>query len=497
MIPQASTQIEPDPSRGSPLARWFQNRNIAYNHTNTSQRKITMTQSSIEKALAYYQMNYDHLHQELLELLRIPSVSAASDHKVDIKKAAEFLVNKLDALGFKNTKAYPTSCHPIIYSEHVTSPEKPTILLYGHYDVQPPDPLDQWETNPFEPQLRDDYLYARGASDMKGQIWAIICALEAILQTSDLPVNIKFLIEGEEEIGSPSLDTFLEEHKSMLACDLVLNPDAGMLAPDKPTIIYALRGLAYFELRLYGPAADLHSGVFGGVVDNPANILSKVIAGMHDEQGRVTLPGFYDTVRTISKEESDELSRLGMDEQFFKDITRVPALAGEEGFAPVERVGARPTLDVNGLYAGYIEKGAKTIIPAYAMAKISTRLVPDQDPNDIHESLKKYLENNVPETIRWELDLMSGAPAYITETQAPGVEHFKAALKATWGVEPLKKREGGSIPVATAMKEILGVDSIITGFGLPDDQIHSPNERLHLPTHKKGIEALIRFFVSL
>ena len=453
-----------------------------------------MTQDRIEKALDFYQANYAHLFQEFMHLLQIPSVSTAEAHKEDIQQAAQFLVNKLVELGFSNIKAHPTSRHPIIVGEYIVNPEKPTILIYGHYDVQPPDPIEQWKTAPFEPQVREDYLYARGASDMKGQIWATLCALEAILKTGTLPVNIKFLIEGEEEIGSPSLDSFLEDHKSMLACDLVLNPDAGMLAPNKPTLTYALRGLAYFELRVYGPATDLHSGVFGGVVGNPANIMSKVIAGMHDENGRVTLPGFYDDVRRISREESEDLARLGMDEDFFRNITHVPALAGEKEFTPVERVCARPTLDVNGLYAGFIEEGAKTIIPAYAMAKISTRLVPDQDPNIIHESLKKYLEDNMPETVRWELDLMSAAPAYFTEAQAPGVDKFKSALKATWGVEPLRKREGGSIPVATSMKDILGVDSIITGFGLPDDKIHSPNERLHLPTHKKGVEALIRFF---
>jgi len=455
-----------------------------------------MPQSPINKALAYYKSNYAKLYREFQQLLRIPSVSTAEEHKDDIQKAADFLVKKLIEIGLKNVKAYPTSRHPIIYGEYLVNPEKPTVLLYGHYDVQPPDPVEKWDTAPFEPHVRGDYLYARGASDMKGQIWATISALQSILKTSDLPVNIKYLIEGEEEIGSPSLDAFLEEHRAMLESDFALNPDAGMLAPDKPTIIYALRGMAYFELSLYGPNADLHSGLFGGAIGNPANILSEVIAGMHDEHGRVTLPGFYDHVRKISKEESENLSRIGMDETFFKEITGVSALGGEEGFPPVERIGARPTLDVNGLYAGYIEKGAKTIIPAYAMAKLSTRLVPDQDPQAVHESLIAYLEAHVPDTVKWELELMSGAPAYIIEEQAPGVDLFIEALKATWGVEPLKKREGGSIPVATSMKNILGVDSIITGFGLPDDQIHSPNERLHLPTHRKGVEALFRFFLS-
>jgi acetylornithine deacetylase/succinyl-diaminopimelate desuccinylase-like protein len=355
--------------------------------------------------------------------------------------------------------------------------------------------MDEWETPPFEPTIRDDYLFARGASDMKGQVWANISALESILKTSDLPVNIKILFEGEEEIGSPSLDPFLEEHKDLLKSDLVLNTDADMLSPETPTIIYALRGLAYFELRVYGPNADLHSGIFGGVVANPANVLAKLIAGMHDEHGHVTLPGFYDKVRKLSPQESEDLSRIGMDEDFFKNIAGVPALGGEDNFPPVERIGARPTLDVNGLYAGYIEPGAKTIIPAYAMAKISTRLVPDQDPREVEKGLIAYLEANAPKTVRWELDYMSGAEAYITD-EAPGVDLFMKALEDTWQVKPIKKREGGSIPVATSMKNILGVDSILTGFGLPDDQIHSPNERLHLPTHKKGVQALIRFYLS-
>ncbi|MBG0783764.1 MAG: dipeptidase [Anaerolineaceae bacterium] len=455
-----------------------------------------MTQDKTQAAIAYYQDHYNQLFDEFLTLLRIPSVSTAEIHKEDVKKAAAFLVNKLKELGFKQVKAYETPLHPVIYGEYLVDPQKPTILLYGHYDVQPPDPIEQWKTAPFDPEIRDEHLYARGASDMKGQIWATISALQSILATGDLPVNVKFIIEGEEEIGSPSLDQFLIDHKDLLKCDLVLNPDAGMLSPDKPTIIYALRGLAYFEIRLFGPNADLHSGVFGGVVGNPANILCDLVAGMHDAQGRVTLPGFYDKVREITAEERQDLAELGMDEDFYKKITGIPALAKDPEYSPVEQIGARPTLDVNGLYAGFIDKGAKTIIPAYAMAKVSTRLVPDQDPQDVYDSLKAYLEENTPDTVRWELEYMSGAPAYINEGQAPGVAEFTQALEATWGVRPLRKREGGSIPVATAMKDILGVDSIITGFGLPDDQIHSPNERVHLPTHKKGVEALIRFFES-
>ncbi len=452
--------------------------------------------SKISDAIAYFHANEDVQFSSLVKLLRFPSISNAEAHQADVLDAANYLVKRLEQLGFKKVKAYETPRHPIIYAEYLMDSEKPTILIYGHYDVQPPDPLSEWHSAPFEPQIEGDYLFARGASDMKGQIWACLSALEAILKTGSLPVNVKFLIEGEEEIGSPSLDTFMKEHKSLLACDLVLNPDAGMLAPDKPTLTYALRGLAYFELRIFGPSADLHSGLFGGVIDNPANILSGLIAGMHDENGKITLPGFYDQVRTLSEEERTSLAQLKMDDAFYKSITGVSAVGGEAGYSPVERVGARPTLDVNGLYAGFIEEGAKTIIPAYAMAKISTRLVPDQSPEAVKDSLDAYLEAKVPETVRYELEYMSGAPAYITEEDSPGVEQFRTALKQTWGTRPLMKREGGSIPVATAMKDILNVDSIITGFGLPDDNIHSPNERLHLPTCRKGIEALIRFFLA-
>lgn len=455
-----------------------------------------MTEDHIKNAKAYYQKNFDNLFQEFLQLVKIPSVSTDEAKKNDIQKAAIFLVEKLKGIGFQNVEAYQTPLHPIIYGEFIVDEAKPTLLLYGHYDVQPPDPVSEWDTPPFEPDLRGDHLYARGASDMKGQIWALISALESVIKTSNLTLNIKFLIEGEEEIGSPSLDAFLEDQKSLLACDLVLNTDASMIDPDKPTIIYALRGMAYFELRIFGPKADLHSGSFGGVVANPANVLAKLIAGMHDDQHRVTLPGFYDKVRPISSEERALLARLEIDGAFYQNISGVPAISGEPDFYPIERVGARPTLDINGLFSGYTEPGAKTIIPSYAMAKISTRLVPDQDPKEVHQSLKSYLEQHAPETVNWELDFMSGAPAYITEESVPGMDRFLEALEKTWGVKPLMKREGGSIPVATSMKNILGVDSILTGFGLPDDQIHAPNERLHIPTHRKGVEALIRFFLS-
>jgi acetylornithine deacetylase/succinyl-diaminopimelate desuccinylase-like protein len=452
--------------------------------------------SRINKAKTYYISHFEQLNQEFFEFLRIPSISTAEKHKEDIHKAAAFLLSKLKSIGFDTVKLFTTARHPIVYAEYQKMPDKPTVLCYGHYDVQPPDPIDAWETAPFDPQFEDEYIIARGASDMKGQIWALISSLQSIFENGQPSVNIKLLFEGEEEIGSPNLESFLHSHQSLLACDMVLNIDAGMIGPDKPTILYGLRGMAYFEVRISGPKADLHSGSFGGVVANPANVLSQVIAAMHDSADKVTLPGFYNNVREITEEETQGLARLGMDEPFYKEISGVPELSGEDDFSPVERASARPTLDVNGLYAGYIDKGAKTIIPAYAMAKISTRLVPDQDPDRVHESMKTFLETHVPESVRWELDYISGAPAYINEENTPGLDNFKDALEWTWKTQPLMKREGGSIPVATSMKNILGVNSIISGFGLPDDRIHSPNERLHLPTHKKGVQALIHFFLS-
>lgn len=448
-----------------------------------------------QKPVAYFQQHIPQYMDDLFQLLRIASVSNNAENKEDINQAAQYLDQKLKSLGF-TSNIFPTKRHPIIIAELIQNPAYPTVLIYGHYDVQPVDPLALWETAPFDPQIRGDYLFARGASDMKGQIAATIIAIDAILKTSSLKLNIKYLLEGEEEIGSPSLDEFIEKNQALIKADFVLNPDASMTAPDKPTIIYGLRGLAYFELRVYGPNADLHSGSFGGIVNNPANALCKLIAQMHDENGKITLPGFYDSVRPLSTEERSQLAELALDDDFFIQTAGVQKLGGETGFTPIERVGARPTLDVNGICSGFIQEGGKTIIPAYAFAKISCRLVPDQNPNDVYAQLKAFLENNAPDNIRWELIQMSGAPAYIIADNAPGVDQFSKALEKVWGRKPIFKREGGSVPVSTTLKNVLGIDSILTGFGLPDDNIHSPNERLHLPTWQKGIQALIHFFTE-
>ncbi|MFN3929953.1 MAG: M20/M25/M40 family metallo-hydrolase, partial [Thermoflexus sp.] len=332
------------------------------------------------QALEYVRRNRDRFLEELKDFLRIPSVSTDPAHQRDVQRAAEWVADRLRRAGAGRVEIFPTGGHPVVYAEAPANrPEAPVVLVYGHYDVQPPDPLDQWESGPFDPTVRGDNLYARGASDMKGQVLASIAAFEAVARSGPPPVHVKFLIEGEEEVGSPHLPDFIERNRELLQCSVSLNPDAGMIAPDRPTITYGLRGLAYFELRVYGPAHDLHSGLYGGVVHNPAQALCELIAGMHDAEGRVTLPGFYDRVRPLTEEERAELARLPMDERFYLELTGAPALWGEAGYTPIERIGARPTLEVNGLLAGFTGPGAKTVLPAYAMAKISMRLVPDQD----------------------------------------------------------------------------------------------------------------------
>jgi acetylornithine deacetylase/succinyl-diaminopimelate desuccinylase-like protein len=322
-------------------------------------------------------------------------------------------------------------------------------------------------------------------------------AVRSITSHGQLPVNVKFLLEGEEEIGSPNLKNFLETNKELLSASIALNPDAGMIDANNPTIVYSLRGLAYFELRVYGPSHDLHSGLFGGVIHNPAQVLCDLIAGMHDSNGTITLPDFYKRVRPISPEERDEAVRLPMDEQYFISQTGVSQLWGEQEYLPSERVGARPTLEVNGLYSGFTGVGSKTVLPAYAMAKISMRLVADQDPAEVQQQFIQYLSENAPATVRWEITPMSASPASAANPHSDEARAFARALETVWGVRPSFKREGGSVPVVTDMQQILGIDSVLTGFGLPDDRIHSPNEHLHIPTWKKGIEAVIHFFFNL
>jgi acetylornithine deacetylase/succinyl-diaminopimelate desuccinylase-like protein len=449
-------------------------------------------------ALQYAQENNSRFLAELKEFLTIPSISTDPEHKADMDRAAQWVANQFEELGLTGVEIFATGGHPLVYGEMLSDFENAsTILVYGHYDVQPAEPLELWTTGAFDPVQRGENLYTRGASDMKGQVMATIKALESVLSTGKLPINIKFLIEGEEEIGSPNLEEFITNHQELLKCDFALNPDTGMIGADNPTITYALRGLAYFEVRIDGPDHDLHSGIYGGVVHNPAQALCELIAGMHDENGYVTLPGFYDKVRPLGDEERTQLSRLPMGEDFYLEQTGAETLWGEKDYSPVERVGARPTLEVNGIYSGFIGEGSKTVLPAWAMAKISTRLVPDQDPDDVHQQLIRYFEENTPETVSYKIVKLVGSPASISDRNSVGVQAMQDAMQRVWKVKSLFRREGGSVPVVVLFKDILKIDSVNCGFSLPDDNAHSPNEKLHLPTWNRGIDTLIHFIYNL
>jgi len=426
--------------------------------------------------------------------LKLISISSDSKYKKEIVKTAKWIERFLNENGIEETKIIETRRHPVVYGSYSKAgDDKPTVLIYGHYDVQPPDPMDLWESNPFQPIIRDNLLFARGSSDMKGQLFTSLAAIKAIASTSKLPINLKFLIEGEEEIGSPSMVEFLEKHKALFKSDFVLNLDAGMIGKNKPTIVYGLRGLAYFEIHIKGPANDLHSGLFGGVVYNPIQALCELVAKMKDKNGYIRLPNFYEKVLPISKDEKKNFKTLNLDEQYYKEQTGVEMLYGEKNFTPIERIGARPTLDINGILSGYTGEGPKTVIPAEAMAKISMRLVPDQTPSDVHAQLIEFMEENAPEQIKWEVFKMACDPACLTDLEFYGTKCFRESLKAVFGKTPVFLREGGSIPIVSHFQEALGIESVLSGFGLPEDRIHSPNERMDLDLFWLGIETVIDF----
>jgi len=450
--------------------------------------------SRLTQALEFAQSNRGYYLSELKEYLAIPSVSTLPAHKPDIQRAAEWLSRQMSSIGLQNVEVLPTAGHPVVYGEWLGAPGKPTVLVYGHYDVQPVDPLNEWVSPPFEPTIRGDNIHARGAADMKGNTHAFLKALEALGKTGGLPLNVKVIMEGEEELGSPHLGAFIEQHKDKLKCDIVLNADAGILKPDLPSLTYGLRGLAYFEIWVRGPEHDLHSGIFGGSVHNPAQVLCELIAGMHDADGRVTLPGFYDQVRVLSKEERAELARLPRTDEEWRALAGVPQLYGEKGFTTLERLGARPTLEVNGILSGFTAEGIKTVLPAKAMAKVSMRLVPYQDPQKVEQQLREYMQAHAPPTVTWEIKQTGSAMPVLVERDSAGMRAAAAALEATFGVKPVFELSGGSVPVVSMVQAQLGVDSILMGFALPDDNIHAPNEKLHLPNYYRGIEAYIRFF---
>ncbi|MFG0335758.1 MAG: dipeptidase [Maioricimonas sp. JB049] len=446
---------------------------------------------------SYLEQHADRFVDELKDLLRIPSVSADSRHRDDVRQAAVFVRDRLLAAGL-NAELVETAGHPIVYGEWSGAPGAPTALVYGHYDVQPPDPLDRWESPPFEPTVRNGRIYARGATDDKGQMYTHIKSVEAWLQTvGRLPLNVKFVIEGEEEVGSDNLDRFLEEQKERCRCDIVVVSDTSQYAPGIPAITYGLRGIMACEVTLHGPSQDLHSGVFGGAVANPANALARLIASLHDDEGRVTIPGFYEAVVPLTQEERDGFARLPFEEQEFLDGIGMTAPFGEPGYSTLERRWARPTCDVNGMISGYTGEGPKTIVPHYATAKITCRLVPDQDARQLTENLRRHLEDHCPPGLRMEFRDYHGCPAIVSDPTSHEMDAARRAITAAFGNEPVMIREGGSIPVVSTFRDKLGVDTLLLGWGQNTDNLHSPNEHFRLEDFHRGTRASARLWAEL
>lgn len=446
---------------------------------------------------SYLEQNRDRFLANLQAALRIPSISAQPAHRDDVKRCAEHIVDHLRAIGMTRAEAMPTAGHPVVYAEWLGAPGKPTVLLYGHYDVQPVEPLDLWETPPFEPKIKDGALYARGASDDKGQVYMHLSAIEAHLKVhGKLPLNLKVVIEGEEEAGSEHLEAFLREHRRMLDADVILVSDTSMPAPDQPGLCYGLRGICYTQIEVTGPARDLHSGQFGGGVMNPANALCGIIAALKDQDGRITVPGFYDRVRALHADERRDLNAV-FDEKSFLAAAGAPRAWGEKGFTTAERISVVPTLDVNGMWSGYTGPGSKTVLPSFAAAKVSMRLVPDQDPKDVFDRFAAHVKSLAPDAVTVRvLDLHGGKP-FITDPRHPMLEAAKRALARAWTKPPVMIREGGSIPVMTTFQETHGLPSILLGFALEDDQVHAPNEKFALTSFHGGTRSVAYLYEEL
>jgi acetylornithine deacetylase/succinyl-diaminopimelate desuccinylase-like protein len=436
--------------------------------------------------------------EELKELLRIPSVSTKSEHKPDIERAARWVAEKLRAAGLENVEIAPTKMHPLVYGESLHAPGKPTVLFYGHYDVQPAEPLELWTTPAFEPVVRNNNLYGRGTADDKGQIHIHIKALEALRKVhGQLPINVKVMIEGEEEVGSVSLWDFVNKNRARLQADALVVSDTAMLAKGVPSITYGLRGLNYYQIELTGAAQDLHSGVFGGAVPNPITILAETIAKLHDANFRVTVPGFYADVALLSKSERKALNSLPWKEKEFKKTVGAPALCGEKGFTIVERLWTRPTLELNGIWGGYTGEGAKTVIPAKAYAKLSTRLVPNQNPETIARLVERHIRKLLPKTVKCRFDLLSTGKPWAAPYSHPIFQKALHALEAGFGRKAVFIREGGSIPFVTQMHDTFKVPCVLMGFGLPDENAHAPDEHLSLENYYGGIRSVALFYEQL
>jgi acetylornithine deacetylase/succinyl-diaminopimelate desuccinylase-like protein len=442
----------------------------------------------------YIESNQQRFLDELFELLRIPSVSADSRHKKDVRQAAEFLKEKLIASGVDRAELCETPGHPIVYAEKITNPSLPTVLVYGHYDVQPPDPLDLWQSPPFEPVIKDGKIYARGSCDDKGQVYMHVKAFEAMMKLNTLPCNVKFMIEGEEEVGSEHLDQFVRDNKEKLKGDIILISDTAMISLEHPSITTGLRGLSYVEVEVTGPNRDLHSGVYGGAVANPINVLSNMIASLHDENGRVTIPGFYDQVVELSAADREAINKAPFNLEAYKKELGIDEIQGEKGYTTLERTGIRPTLDVNGIWGGYTGEGAKTVLPAKAYAKISMRLVPDQDNKAITELFTKHFQSIAPRSVSVKVTPLHGGQAAVTPTDSPAFKAASAAFMEVFGKAPIPTRDGGSIPIVALFKKELGLDTVLLGFGFDSDAIHSPNEHYGVKNFLTGIETIVSFY---
>jgi acetylornithine deacetylase/succinyl-diaminopimelate desuccinylase-like protein len=448
-----------------------------------------MDQTALQNALQWNERYAAQSVEQLTELLRIPSVSAQSTHNADTRRAAEFVLNQLKAAGLK-TELCETPGHPIVYGEWLGAPGAPTVMVYGHYDVQPPDPLDKWETPPFEPTVRGGHIYARGATDDKGQMYTHVRSVSAWLKSvGKLPVNLKFVIEGEEEVGSNHLEIFLQENRERCRNDIAVVSDTSQYGPGIPAITYGLRGIIACEVKLTGPRQDLHSGIFGGSIANPANALARIISELHSEDGRVQVPGFYDDVKDLTAEERAEWSRLPFEQSKFLAGIGAGDVWGETGYTTLERRWARPTCDVNGMLSGYTGEGPKTIIPSWAMAKITCRLVPNQDAHKIVAAVKQFVEARVRPGLQLEFKEYHGCPATVCDLNSPYMAAAKRAIEKGFGKAPVLIREGGSIPVVGTFKDVLGVDTLLLGWGQNTDNLHSPNEKFSLEDYQRGIRA--------
>jgi acetylornithine deacetylase/succinyl-diaminopimelate desuccinylase-like protein len=454
----------------------------------------------MQEVQAYIENNKERFLEELLEMLRIPSVSADPAYKEDVLKTADNVAMRLREAGAENVEICPTAGYPIVYGEKIIDPAKPTVLVYGHYDVQPPDPMDLWESGPFEPVIKkteihpEGAIFARGSCDDKGQMFMHVKAFEALNKTNSLPCNVKFMIEGEEEVGSENLGIFCKENKERLACDVVLISDTSIIANDTPSVTVGLRGLSYVEVEVTGPNRDLHSGVYGGAVANPINVLADMISSLMDENKHITIPGFYDDVEVISEADRKAMNEAPHDIEKYKKDLGIGAVQGEAGFTTLERVSIRPTLDVNGIWGGYIGEGAKTVLPSKASAKISMRLVPNQDSDKITELFEKHFKSIAPPSVKVEVRPHHGGEPVVTPTDTPEYQAAAKAMEQTFGKAPIPMREGGSIPIVALFEDVLGVKSALMGFGLNSDAIHSPNEHYGLFNFYKGIETIPYYY---